>query len=106
MWKNITIGSKLVLIGSPLVLVPLAVVAFLAVTQTTAAFTASSIEQMASRVDELVLLVDTAIKSEGKMVVEVSVGNATIAGAKAVAERGITGSGKEIAPSTRSSPGS
>jgi methyl-accepting chemotaxis protein len=92
MWKKIKIGPKLILVGTVIVLAPLVVVALLTVTQASRALTEVMQEQMANRANEYAQMIDSVFLAEQKMAVEVSVGNATIAGALAVAEKGINGS--------------
>ncbi|MCX7024933.1 MAG: methyl-accepting chemotaxis protein [Spirochaetes bacterium] len=96
MWNNIKIGPKLIFVGTLIVLMPIAIVAFFAVTQASAALTGITREQMASRAKEYAQMIDSVFLAEQKMAVEVSVGNATIAGAMAVAEKGLAKSDAEI----------
>ncbi len=96
MWKNIKIGPKLILVGALLVLVPLVVVAILTVTQATTALNDITQESMISRANEFAQMIDSIFMAEQKMAVEISVGNATIAGAVAIAEKGLAGSQAEI----------
>jgi len=96
MWKNIKIAPRLILVGTLLVLVPLAIVAFLAVQEASTALTSITREQMAYRAAEYAQLIDRVFLAEQKMAVEISEGNSTIAGASAVAEKGLAKSGPEI----------
>jgi len=96
MFKNMKLGTKLILVGTILIILPLAVVGYMAVTKATQALVSSANEQLGARSKEIANTVENVLMTEMKLSKEISISNATIKGATAVDEKGIDNSKDKI----------
>lgn len=97
MFKNLKLGTKLILVGSLILLVPLATVGYMAVTKAADGLASIENEQLMGTTRALAGTVDNALAGELKVVIDLSVGTTTIKAAQSVAEKGLDKSAAEIA---------
>lgn len=96
MFKNLKLGTKLILVGAIILLIPLATVGYMAVSKATDGLVAIEHEQLAGTSKALAEGVNNVLKGEIKLVTDLSVGNATVNAATAVAAKGAENARKEI----------
>jgi hypothetical protein len=94
--RKMKLGTKLILIGTLILVLPLAIVGFVAVNKSMNEITKLEYEQMTARSRLLAQMIDRVFEGEMKLVTDLSVGNATIRAAAAVAEKGLENSKEEI----------
>ncbi|HPI92621.1 MAG TPA: methyl-accepting chemotaxis protein [Deltaproteobacteria bacterium] len=97
MFKNLKLGTKLILVGSILLLVPISVVGYLSVRQASMGLTEIENEQLAGVSKSLAQAVQLALTGEMKVVRDLAVGNTTVRTASAVASVGAQAAAAEIA---------
>jgi methyl-accepting chemotaxis protein len=97
MFKNLKLGTKLILVGSLILLVPLSTVGFFAVKKAAQGLTNIENEQLAAVTATLAHGVDNALEGEKKLVLDLAVGTTTIRAAAAVAAKGLSSSQAEVA---------
>ena len=97
MFKNLKLGTKLILVGSVILLVPLATVGFFAVSKATQGLAGIEKELLASVTVTLAQGIDNALEGEKKVVMDLAVGSTTINALAAVAEKGLSRSQDEVA---------
>ncbi len=97
MFKNLKLGTKLILVGSVILLVPLATVGFFAVKKATQGLTNIEYEQLAAVTSTLANGIDNTLKSETKVVIDLAVDSTTVTAAASVAAKGLSNSQAEVA---------
>ncbi len=96
MFKDLKLGTKLITVGSLILLIPLATVGFIAVNKASQGLAAIEEEQLAGVTASLAEGVDNTLKSEMKVVIDLSVGNSTVRALQAVAENGLKNAQAEV----------
>ncbi|MGI6385913.1 MAG: methyl-accepting chemotaxis protein [Desulfomonilia bacterium] len=96
MFKNLKVGTKLILVGSVILLVPLATVGFFAVSKATQGLAGIENELLASVTMTLAQGIDNALEGEKKVVMDLAVGSTTVNALAAVAEKGLSRSQAEV----------
>ena len=94
--KKMKIGTKLVVMGSLIIFIPILIIGFISVSKSTTALKTLEYEQIAGIAKSLTEGIDNVLKGEMNLVTELSIGNATIRAATAVAENGIENSQEDI----------
>ncbi len=97
MFKNLKLGTKLILVGSIILLIPLSLIGYMAVSKASEGLALLEDEQLAGTTRALAEGVENALRGELKVVLDLSVGDTTIDAAAAVAEKGAGKAQKEIA---------
>ena len=97
MFKNLKLGTKLILVGSVILLVPLATVGFFAVKKATQGLTILENEQLEAVTVTLAHGIDNALEGEKKVVVDLAVDSTTVTAAASVAAKGLNNSQAEVA---------
>ncbi len=97
MFKNLKLGTKLILVGSILLLIPISVVGYLSVSRATYGLTELENEELLAVTKSLAETVEYSLVGELRVVKDLSVGNSTIRAASAIARSGIQGAAAEIA---------
>ncbi|MBN2539858.1 MAG: cache domain-containing protein, partial [Deltaproteobacteria bacterium] len=93
--KKFRLVTKLILVGTVTMALPLIIIGSIAVHNSSKALQALEYEQLAGTTKALGDGIDNVLKGEIKLVKDLSVGNATIAAATAVAEKGAEGASEE-----------
>jgi methyl-accepting chemotaxis protein len=88
MFKNLKLGTKLILVGSILLLVPISVVGYLSVRQASMGLAEIEKEQLAGVTKTLAQAVQLALTGEMKVVRDLSISSTTVRAATAVANSG------------------
>jgi len=101
MFEKMKLGTKLIAVGTLIMLMPLVIVGVIAVNKSMKALTAIECEQMAGTTKALSEGIDSVLKGEMKLAKDLSMGNATIKAATAVAEKGTENVPEEIASLNR-----
>jgi len=97
MFKNLKLGTKLILVGSVVMLIPIAVVGWLSISQATKGLTAIENEQLSGVTKTLSQAVQLALAGEMKVVRDLAVERTTVRAVTAVADSGIQASAGELA---------
>jgi len=97
MFKNMKLGTKLIVVGTIIMVIPVVVIGVIAVSKSTKALKSLEYEQMGARSKELAVSIDNVLKVEMKLVTDLSVGNSTIRTATAVAEKGAENVSEQVA---------
>ncbi|MBN2299410.1 MAG: methyl-accepting chemotaxis protein, partial [Deltaproteobacteria bacterium] len=97
MFKNLKLGTKLIMVGLIILLIPLATVGYMAVKEATGGLTSIENEQLAGVTKALAGGVDNALNGEIRVVLDLSVGNSTVKAAEAVAKNGFDQAKNEVA---------
>ena len=97
MFKNLKLGTKLILVGSVILLVPLATVGFFAVKKASQGLAGIEYELLTSVTVTLAQGIDNALEGEKKVVTDLAVGSDTVSALAAVAEKGLSKSQAEVA---------
>jgi len=97
MFKNLKLGTKLILVGSILLLIPISTVGYLSVSRATHGLTELENEELVAVTKSVAETVEHSLLGELRVVKDLSVGNTTIKAASAVARSGIQGAASEIA---------
>lgn len=97
MFKNLKLGTKLILVGSILILIPISIVGYLSVSRATHGLTELENEELLGVTKSLAETVEYSLIGELRVVKDLSVGNTTIKAASAVARSGVQGAASELA---------
>ena len=97
MFKNLKLGTKLILVGSILLLVPISVVGYLSVRQASIGLGEIEKEQLAGVTKSLAQAVNLALTGEMKVMRDLAVNSTTVRAATAVSGSGIQGAAGEVA---------
>jgi len=96
MFKNLKLGTKLILVGSILLLVPISVVGYLSVKQASKGLSEIEDEQLAGVTKSLAGAINNALDGEMMVVKDLSIGPETIRAAASVANAGFQGAQGDI----------
>ncbi len=97
MFKNLKLGTKLILVGSILLLIPISVVGYLSVRQASIGLSEIEKEQLAGVTKSLAQAVNLALTGEMKVVKDLAVNSTTVRAAAAVSGSGIQAAAGEVA---------
>ncbi|MRR14764.1 hypothetical protein EG833_04915, partial [archaeon] len=97
MFKNLKLGTKLILVGSIILLVPLSTVGIIAVYKATVGLTNIEQEQLAGVTKSMAEGIENTLKSEMKAVLDLSVSDSVIKAAAAVSASDRTSAQPQIA---------
>ncbi|HQP29709.1 MAG TPA: methyl-accepting chemotaxis protein [Deltaproteobacteria bacterium] len=97
MFKNLKLGTKLILVGSIVLIIPIAVVGWLSISKATKGLTEIENEQLMGVTKTLAQAVQLALTGEMKVVRDLAVGSTTVKSLAAVASSGAQASASEIA---------
>jgi len=100
-FKNMKLGTKLVLVGSILLLIPISVVGYLSVRQARIGLTEIEKEQLLGVTQSLSQAVNLALTGEMKVVRDVAVGSSIVKAAAKVSESGIQEAAAEVAEANK-----
>jgi methyl-accepting chemotaxis protein len=96
MFKNLKLGAKLIIVGSLILLIPLAVVGYIAVNNASKGLIAMEGEQLTNLTKAMADGIDNTLKSESKLVLDLSVSSVSVKAAQAVTEKGAAGAQEEL----------
>ncbi len=94
------ISGKLILIGVLVITVPLALIGFFSISRASAGLKNLEYEQLETRTFEIAEGIDNVLHSEMKVILDLSVGNATLAALAEARTRGLEASAEELSALT------
>ena len=97
MFKNLSLGTKLILVGSVVLLIPIAVVGWLSISRATKGLVEIEDEQLVGVTRTLSQAVELALTGEMKVVRDLAVGNTTVRAFTAVANSGLQAAESDVA---------